>query len=227
MKAIYYGHSTFLFDIGGYKVLIDPFITPNDLAKDKVDIDEINCDYILLTHGHEDHMADLESIAKNTDATLICSWEAMQWFNKRGLEKIHPMNIGGKWSFEFGTVITTQAVHSSSFPDGMYAGAAMGFIINNDQLTFYYAGDTALFLDMQLIKEIYRPSIAFLPIGDNFTMDITNAMRAAQFVGVSKVIAMHFDTFPYIKIDHKEALIIAEQAGIELIIPEIGEIIDI
>lgn len=221
MQITYYGQSCFQVNIGGYKILFDPFITPNPLAKD-IDITKIEADYILLSHAHQDHIYDAEAIAKNTGATIIGIWEIHAWFEQKGV-KTHPMNIGGKWPFEFGTVIMTPALHSSSFPDGSYGGNPAGFVIENDEHTFYYSGDTALFSDMKLIGEMYKPEFAFLPVGDNFTMGIKEAVMASRFVGVKKIIGMHFDTFPYIQIDHKEAMMIASFNEAELILPEIGK----
>jgi len=225
MQITYYGQSCFQVNIGGYKILFDPFITPNPLAKD-IDITKIEADYILLSHAHQDHIHDAEAIAKNTGATIIGIWEIHAWFAEKGV-KTHPMNIGGKWPFDFGTVIMTSAVHSSSFPDGSYGGNPAGFVIENDEHTFYYAGDTALFSDMKLIGEMYKPEFAFLPLGDNFTMGVKEAVMASRFVGVKKIIGMHFDTFPYIQIDHKEAMMIASFNEAELILPEIGKPFDI
>jgi L-ascorbate metabolism protein UlaG (beta-lactamase superfamily) len=225
MQITYYGQSCFQVNIGGYKILFDPFISPNPLASE-IDITKIEADYILLSHAHQDHIHDAEAIAKNTGATIIGIWEIHAWFAEKGV-KTHPMNIGGKWPFEFGTVIMTSAVHSSSFLDGSYGGNPAGFVIENDEHTFYYAGDTALFSDMKLIGELYKPEFAFLPIGDNFTMGMKEAVMASRFVGVKKIIGMHFDTFPYIQIDHKEAMMIASFNEAELILPEIGKPFDI
>ena len=225
MKVTYYGQSCFQVNIGGYKILFDPFITYNELAKD-IDVNSVEADYILISHAHQDHMADAESIARRTGATIIGIWEIHAWYEKLGL-KTHPMNIGGKWPFEFGTVIMTPAVHSSSFPDGSYGGVAAGFIIENDEHTFYFAGDTALFSDMRLLGEKHKPAFAFLPLGDNFTMGIQDAMLAARFLGTKKVIGMHFDTFPYIQIDHKEALLTAQVNEIDLTLPKVGQVIEL
>lgn len=224
MKITYYGQSCFLVDIGGYKILFDPFISPNPLAA-SIKVEEIECDYILLSHAHQDHTADAEAIAARTSATIVWIWEIATHYGNKGL-KTHPMNIGGKLPFEFGTVIMTQAVHSSSFPDGSYGGQAAGFVIENDEHTFYYSGDTALFSDMKLIGELYKPAFAFFPIGDNFTMGIRESIMAARFCNVKKVIGMHFDTFPYIQIDHEEAKAVSHFNDIELILPEIGKTIE-
>jgi L-ascorbate metabolism protein UlaG (beta-lactamase superfamily) len=223
MQLTYYGQSCFLVNIGGYKILFDPFISPNPLASG-IDVASIEADYILISHAHQDHIADAESIAKRTGATIVGIWEVATWFENKGC-KTHPMNIGGKWPFEFGTVIMTEAIHSSSFPDGSYGGHPAGFVVDNDELTFYYAGDTALFSDMKLIGELHKPHFAFFPIGDNFTMGIKEAIMAARFCGVKKVIGMHFDTFPYIQIDHEEAIMLASFNEIDLVLPKIGETI--
>jgi L-ascorbate metabolism protein UlaG (beta-lactamase superfamily) len=128
MKIIYYGQSCFGIEMGGKKLLFDPFITPNDLAKD-IDVEKIEADYILVSHGHQDHIADLVSIAKRTNAKVIGIWEVTAWLGKQGIENVHPMNIGGKWKFDFGTVKCVNAVHSSTFPDGSSAGNPMGFVL--------------------------------------------------------------------------------------------------
>ena len=222
MKITYYGHACFGLEVGGKKLLFDPFISPNPKAAD-IDINSIQVDYILLSHGHADHVADVESIAKRTGAKIVSSFEVVTWFGAKGLENNHPMNHGGKWKFDFGTVECTAAVHSSSMPDGSYGGNPMGFHICTDEGNFYYAGDTALTLDMKLIGDYRETDFAFLPIGDNFTMGIEDAVRAAQFVKVSKVIGMHFDTFGFIEIDHAEAKAQFASSHVELTLMGIGE----
>ncbi len=225
MEITYFGHSCFQVNIGGYRILFDPFIRPNEKAQ-SINVDEIEVDYILLSHAHSDHSMDVEEIAKRCDVPVIGNWEIHSHFEKLGV-KTHPMNIGGKWPFEFGTVKMTTAIHSSSFPDGSYGGNPAGFIVENDELPFYYSGDTALFTDMQMIGEMNKPAFAFLPIGDNFTMDFRDAIVAAKWLGVNKVIGMHYDTFPYIEINHSEAKILADHNGIELILMAIGETISL
>jgi L-ascorbate metabolism protein UlaG (beta-lactamase superfamily) len=225
MQITYYGHSCFMVNIGGYKLLFDPFISYNELAKN-VDLNSIEADYILVSHAHQDHTADVESIASRTGATIIANWEIHAHYAQMGL-KTHPMNIGGKWPFDFATVHMVPAVHSSSFPDGKYGGQPAGFIIENDEHTFYFAGDTALFTDMKLLGEMHSLSFALMPIGDNFTMGIRDAVMACKWMNVKKLIGMHFDTFPYIQIDHSEALMLANFNGVELILLEIGKTINI
>ena len=145
MRITYYGHSCFMAEIKGKKLLFDPFITPNELAKD-INIADIEPDYILLSHGHNDHVADAEAIAKSSGATIIANYEVAMWFAGKGITKYHPMNHGGKWDFDFGTVKVVNAVHSSSMPDGSYGGNPIGFVIISEEKNFYYSGDTALHL---------------------------------------------------------------------------------
>jgi L-ascorbate metabolism protein UlaG (beta-lactamase superfamily) len=226
MEITYYGHSCFLFNIGDIRVLFDPFITPNPLASE-INIENIHPDYILLSHGHADHIADAEILAKVNDAMIISSFEITEWFEKRGVKNLHPMNIGGRVHFEFGSVKMVNAIHSNSLPDGTYGGQAAGFVIESAEKTFYYAGDTALTLDMKLIGEQFKIDFALLPIGDNFTMDIRDAMQAASYVNTKKVIGMHYDTFPFIEIDQVAVDMIAKRSEKELILMEIGQTITI
>lgn len=223
MQVTYYGHSCFLVATNGKKLLFDPFISFNELAKN-VDINSIECDYILQSHGHADHIADAVAIAQRTQAKVICSWEIHEWFNKNGVANTHPMNIGGKWQFDFGIVKCVVAQHSSCLPDGSYGGNPMGFLIMNEEDNFYYAGDTALTLDMKLIPNWCSLKTAFLPIGDNFTMDVTDAITAAQFIDCSNIIAMHFDTFGFIKVNHDFVTEQFEKAGTQVKLPAIGEV---
>ena len=224
MKLSYYGHSTFLLEIKGNNILFDPFITPNELAKD-VDIESISADYILISHGHEDHVADAVSIAKRTNAKVVSNFEIVSWFGTQGVENGHPMNHGGSWSFDFGKVKYVNAVHSSVLPDGTYGGNPGGFVISTDEGSIYYAGDTALTYDMKLIGDSESINYAILPIGDNFTMGVDDAVIAAGFVGCDKVIGMHYDTFGYIEIDKSAAISKFSEAGKTLTLLNIGETI--
>ncbi|MEO7311808.1 MAG: metal-dependent hydrolase [Chitinophagaceae bacterium] len=226
MTFTYYGHSSFLVESNGYKLLFDPFITPNEMAAGIV-IDDIEADFIFITHGHNDHVADALSIAKRTGATLICGWEVMSWLNKNGIENVHPMNIGGASSFDFGKVKCTVAQHSSVMPDGSNGGNPLGFIVYLGEQTFYYSGDTGLTLDMQLIPLWAKLDFAVLPIGDHFTMGYEDAALAAGFVKTTKVVGVHYDTFGWIKIDHNAATKAFADKGIELLLPTIGETIGI
>lgn len=224
MDITYYGHSCFGVKINGKNILFDPFISPNELAKD-INVDTVEADYILISHGHEDHIADALSIAKRTNAMIVTNWEIAVWLQKQGIEKIHPMNIGGKKLFDFGSVKCVNAVHGSSLPDGSYGGHAMGFVIESNDKNFYYAGDTALTYDMKLIGDYRKVDFAFLPIGDNFTMGADNAILASQFINCSDIIGMHFDTFEFIKIDKSEAINKFNRQGKRLSLFEIGETI--
>jgi len=226
MKVTYFGHSCFLVEAEGVKILFDPFITPNSLASD-IQADTIEADYIFISHGHQDHVYDALSIAKRTGATIVGIWEIAEWAKNNGIENVHPMNIGGKWNFNFGKVQMVQAVHSSSFPDGSYAGEPAGFVFQTEGITFYYAGDTALYTDMQYIGQKYQLNFAFLPVGSNFTMDLEDALTAASYINVKKVIGMHYDTFPYIVIDHAASVKLADHAGIDLSLMAVGETITI
>ncbi|MCH8331255.1 MAG: metal-dependent hydrolase [Bacteroidetes bacterium] len=226
MKITYYGHSTFLINAGGKDLLFDPYISPNERAS-AINVEEIPADFILLSHGHEDHIADAESIAGRTGATIISGFEVTTWFGGKGLNG-HPLNHGGGADFEFGHVKYVNAVHSSNFPDGTYAGNPGGFVINTEEKSFYYSGDTALTYDMKLIPESgTKLDFAFLCIGDNFTMGPEDAARAAGFIQCNNIIGMHYDTFGFIEIDHEKAINTFSNAGAELTLMEIGQTIDI
>lgn len=223
MQLSFFGHSCFSVTIGGKKLLFDPFITYNEAAKGIVSADTVAADYILLSHGHADHVADAIAIAQRTGAKVIGSWEIHEWLNKNGVSNTHPMNTGGKWQFPEFSVKCVVAQHSSSLPDGSYGGNPMGFIITSAAGNFYYSGDTALTLDMQLIPTWASLDFAVLPIGDNFTMDAADAARCAQWVKAPKVVGVHYDTFGFIKIDHDKAKAEFQQAGSELLLLNIGE----
>ena len=202
MLVTYFGHACFLVEVEGRKLLFDPFISENPLARN-IDVKSIRADYILVSHGHWDHISDVVSIARQSDAIVISNFEISQWLNKQGLTKTHPMNTGGHWIFDFGKVKCVHAIHSSSLPDGSYGGNPMGFLIESPKENFYYAGDTALHYDMKLIGDFKRMNFAILPIGNNFTMGIDNAVIASDFIRCDKIVGMHYDTFDTIVIDHK------------------------
>jgi L-ascorbate metabolism protein UlaG (beta-lactamase superfamily) len=226
MKITYYGHSCFSVTVNEKVLLFDPFITPNPLAK-QIDINSIQADYILLSHGHVDHTYDAIAIAKRTGAKVICCWEIAEWLKKQDITNVHPMNIGGKWKFDFGNVKCVVAIHSSGMPDGSYGGNPMGFIIESTQGNFYYSGDTALTYDMKLIGEYRKVDFAFLCMGDNFTMSVDNAIIAADFIRCERIIGMHYDTFDYIKINKDEAIEKFSRSGKELQLIPIGNTIEI
>lgn len=221
MKLTFFGHSCTLLDFGSTKILFDPFISGNELASN-VDIDSIEANYILVSHGHEDHILDVERIAKRTGAKIIAPYETCMWFAQKGLDG-HPMNHGGKWNFDFGTVKMTNAVHSSILPDGNYGGNPAGYVIESEHGNFYYAGDTALTMDMKIIGMQHQLDFAILPIGDNFTMGIDDAVICADFIKCKNIVGVHYDTFGYIKINKEEAKSKFEKAGNKLTLLEIGE----
>jgi L-ascorbate metabolism protein UlaG (beta-lactamase superfamily) len=228
MEITYYGHSCFLVKIGQKTILFDPFITPNEKASN-INISEIKADYILISHGHYDHIADAVLLAQQNDAVVVSNFEIVDWLSKQGITKGHPMNIGGHWFFDAddnGTKFKVKcvvAVHSSVMPDGTYGGNPMGFLIESADGNFYYAGDTALTYDMKLIGDYKSIDFAFLPIGNNFTMGIDNALIASEFIKCQNIIGMHYDTFGYITIDSVEAAAKFQMAGIDLLLFNIGE----
>jgi L-ascorbate metabolism protein UlaG (beta-lactamase superfamily) len=226
MKFTYYGHSCFSVEIGNKTLLFDPYITPNELAKD-IDISTIKADYILISHGHEDHIADVRKIVTKTGAKLISNFEIISWFSGKGISDSHPMNHGGSWNFDFGKVKYVNAVHSSTLPDGSPGGNPGGFVIETKEGNFYYAGDTALHMDMKLIPLQTKLDFAVLPIGDNFTMGIEDAIIATDFIQVDKVVGVHYDTFGFIKIDNKAAIKAFNDNKVALMLPSIGETIEL
>lgn len=222
MEFTYYGHSCFAVTTAGTTLLFDPFITPNELAK-SVDVSAIKADYILISHGHADHIADAVILAKQTGATVVCAWEVYEWLAKQGVENIRPMNTGGTWRNEWGSIKCVTAHHSSGLPDGSYGGNPMGFVVTSSEGTFYYSGDTALTLDMKLLGEFHSIDCAIMPIGDNFTMGYEDAYRASTFVGCTNIIGVHFDTFGFIVVDHAVATNYFAQHGAQLRLPEINQ----
>jgi len=226
MKITFYGHNCFGIEVGGKHILIDPFITGNEKAKGKVDVDEIEADYIFLTHAHQDHTLDVERVAERTGAIIVSNFEIVTYYENKGFE-VHPMNHGGSWNFDFGNVKYVIAHHTSSFADGTYGGQPGGFVIEGAHKTVYIAGDTALTMDMKLIPLYSKPDLAILPIGDNFTMGVDDAIIASDFVECDKVLGAHYDTFGFIEIDHEEAKKKFYDAGKDLMLLEIGESIEL
>lgn len=226
MKITHYGHSTFGIEVQGIHLLIDPFITGNEKLENKFNINELKADYLLLTHAHQDHTLDAEAIAKNTGAVIVSNFEITTHYEKKGLE-VHPMNHGGNWSFEFGNLKYVNAVHTSSFPDGSFGGQPGGFVIEGEHKNIYIAGDTALTMDMKLIPLQTKLDLAILPIGDNFTMGIDDAIIASDFVECDKILGCHYDTFGFIEIDHEEAKRRFYEKGKDLMLLEPGESIEL
>ena len=204
MKVIYYGHSCFSVAVGGKTLLFDPLVTGNPLAQ-AIDAKSVRADFILVSHGHGDHVGDAVEIAKRTNALVIANYEVANWLEKQGAPRVHPLNHGGSFPFDFGRAKFVNAIHSSTMPDGSFGGNPGGFVVESAEGNFYYSGDTALTLDMKLIGESVKLKFAALCIGDNFTMGPDDAVKAAEFVRCDEILGVHFDTFPPIKIDHAAA----------------------
>lgn len=228
MNSIQYlGHACFLINLGGKRIVIDPFIRPNPLTKDLVNVDDLDVDFVLLTHGHGDHVADAEELSLRNGAPIIANFEVAAWFEEKGCT-CHGMNHGGVFDFGFGSVRMVAAVHGSNMPDGSYGGNPAGFLITNGDHVLYFAGDTALTKDMELIPEYYgTPTLAVLPVGGYFTMDYKDALHAANMVKCNKVVGCHFNTFPPITIDASNAVKHYADHGKTLILPEINQIIEL
>lgn len=226
MKATYYGQSCLEIETNGVKLLFDPFITHNPLAQ-HIDINSLKPDYILVTHGHADHVADLVTVQKNSGAKVICIAEIAGWLGNQGITNVHGMNIGGGFNFDFGRVKMVNATHSSSMPDGSYGGNPAGFVVyTTEGKRIYIAGDTGLTYDMKLLEN-ERLDWAILPIGDNYTMGIDDAIKATDFFNCKNVVGVHYDSFPVIEINKDEAMEKFLKAGLVLKLPVIGETITI
>lgn len=220
MELTWYGQSCFSVRAAGKTLLFDPFISGNPKAS-HIDVTQIAADYILVSHGHGDHVGDLVAIAKRTGALVIAGFEVAAWAEKQGVGKTHGMNFGS-YDFDFGRVSFVPAGHSSALPDGSYGGNPGGFVVLTKDGNFYYSGDTCLLMDMQLIPHYAKVDFAVLPIGGNFTMDARDAVKAAEFVQTDKVVGVHYDTFPVIEINKEQAKQLFQAAGKELLLPELG-----
>lgn len=202
MKLTYLSHSCVHIETASHAILIDPFLTGNDKAP--VRAEDVNCDFIILTHGHDDHVGDTAAIARRTGATIISNFEIASFFEKQGFTA-HGMGHGGGWDFPFGRVKLTIAHHSSSYPDAdgnlRYMGNPAGVILTLNGRNVYHAGDTSVFLDMELIGRMHPLDVALLPIGDNFTMGIDEAAEAARLLRPRTIIPIHYNTFDLIKAD--------------------------
>lgn len=205
MKVSYHGHSIVKVETKGKTILIDPFITGNELTD--LDAATVEPDYILLTHGHNDHVGDTVDIAKRTGAVVVALNELAIYLDREGIET-HPMNLGGAHDFEFGRVKFTQAFHGSSYEeeDGtfVYTGMPGGILLTVEGKTIYHVGDTALFSDLKMIGELNDIDLAFVPIGDNFTMGPEDALIAADWINAKIVVPVHFNTFPVIEQDPED-----------------------
>jgi L-ascorbate metabolism protein UlaG (beta-lactamase superfamily) len=225
MKITFYGHACIGIEVNGKHIIVDPYISGNEKAN-HINIDELKADYILLTHAHNDHTLDVEAIAKNNDSVIVSNYETAAYYGNKGF-KYHPMNHGGSWKFDFGKVKYVTAIHSSSFADGTYGGNPGGFVIEGERKNIYISGDTALTMDMKLIPMRTKLDLAIFPIGDNFTMDIEDAIMAADFVDCDKILGCHYDTFGFIIINQEEAIKKFFDAGKDLMLLDIGESISL
>jgi L-ascorbate metabolism protein UlaG (beta-lactamase superfamily) len=198
LKLTWYSHACFLIDTGSHKLLTDPFLTGNPLAP--IDADTVEADYILVSHGHGDHIGDTLTIARRTGATVISNFEIHNWIAGQGAANLHPQHIGGGFDYPWGRVKLTIAHHGSALPDGSYGGNPCGFLFYIQGKKIYHACDTGLFYDMKLIGE-EGIDLAILPIGDNFTMGPEDALRAVQLIQPRQVVPIHYDTFEVIHQD--------------------------
>ena len=221
MKITFLGHASLLIETKNASILVDPFITGNEKASGKIKIQDLNPDYILVTHAHQDHVLDVEAIAQSSGAVIVSNYEIAMYYEAKGL-KAHPMNHGGNWKFDFGNLKYVNAIHTSSFADGTYGGEPGGFVLSTEGKEIYIAGDTALTMDMKLIPISTSLNLAILPIGDNFTMGIDDAVLASNFVECDTILGYHYDTFGYIEIDHDKAIEKFKSAGKKLHLLDIG-----
>jgi L-ascorbate metabolism protein UlaG (beta-lactamase superfamily) len=199
IKLTWFGHATLGLDVDGHTLVIDPFFTGNPAASTTAD--KVNPEYILISHGHGDHMADAVPLAKRTGALVISNFEICGWLQSKGIDNVHSQHIGGGFNYPFGYVKLTHAEHGSAMPDGSEGGNPAGFLITTkDGKKIYLAGDTGLFGDMKLLGE-EGIDLAAIPIGDNFTMGPDDALRAVKLLNPRQVIPIHFNTFDVIRQD--------------------------
>jgi L-ascorbate metabolism protein UlaG (beta-lactamase superfamily) len=208
-KVTWYGHAALGLETGGYSILVDPFLTGNPAAA--IRADQVKPDFILLSHGHGDHLGDTIEIARRTGAMVISNFEISQWLDGKGVKKTHGQHLGGGFKHPFGYLKLTLALHGSGMPDGSYGGNPAGFLLTTtDNQKLYLAGDTGLFYDMKLIGE-EGLDLAVIPIGDNFTMGPEDALRAVKLLQPKHVIPIHFNTFDLIAQDGKSWAAVVEQ----------------
>jgi len=222
-KLTYFSHAAWMIESKGHKILIDPFLDGNPTSPVKAK--DVKADFIIITHAHGDHIGDAVPIAKTCNALIISNFEIANWCSEKGV-KTHGMHIGGSRQFPFGTVKLTPAFHGSSFPDGTYGGMPTGVLITVEGKTVYHSGDTGLFSDMKLIAEMNPIDIALLPIGDNFTMGLTDAVKAVEFLKPKKVIPMHYRTFGIIDTDPGEFRKMVQKSGVDVQVLDYGQSVE-
>ncbi|MGH1386964.1 metal-dependent hydrolase [Kordia sp.] len=225
MKITYLGHASLHIEFDEISIIVDPFISGNSLAS-HIDVNELDADYIFVTHAHQDHILDVETIAKNTGATIVSNYEIAMHYGAKNFN-VFAMNHGGTYKTQAFSAKYVNAIHTSSFPDGSYGGQPGGFVLTVGRKSIYIAGDTALTYDMKLIPLQTKLDLAIFPIGDTFTMGVDDAIIASDFVACDKVLGYHYDSFPPIKIDQEEAEQKFSKKQKDLILLEIGNSIEI
>ncbi len=224
LKLTYHGHSCFELEADGKRIIVDPFINGNSHAT--VTPADIKVDAVLVSHGHGDHVGDAVEIAKNNNCTVIANYEIANWLGEKGVTA-HPMHIGGSRTFDWGKVKFTTAVHGSALPDGSYGGFPAGFLIWMGGKCVYYAGDTGITSDMALYGRLNPIDLALLPIGDNFTMDVRDAVEAAVMLRTKQAMPIHYKTFPIIEAEPQDFLKQVEEKGIKGRFAAPGETIEV
>ena len=225
MELTYFGHSAFQIETNGTTLLVDPFISGNPHAEGVVAADELDPDVLLLTHAHADHWGDTPQIVEqNPDVVVVANFEIIQRVQQElDHENVQPMNTGGSWEFEWGTVKQTYARHSSSFADGRYGGNPNGYIFSIEDKVIYDLGDTSPFAEMAYIGEDFDVDLALMPMGDCFTMGTRDAVRAARMIEPQLIVPIHYDTFPYIEVDMDAWTSTMEEAGFDTKVLGAGE----
>lgn len=219
------GHSCFQIDTGDHTLLIDPFLSDNPMAT--VTADDLNPDFIIISHGHGDHVGDAVSLAKRTGATVISNFEIVNWLGRQGVENTHAQHLGGGFQHPFGHLKLTIAHHGSALPDGSYGGNPAGLLLTVGGKKIYHAGDTGLFYDMKLIGEA-GIDVAILPIGDNFTMGPADSLKAINLIQPQQVIPMHYNTWPPIAQDVDAwAQSVKSETSAEPVVLEVGSAMEV